>query len=375
VWTIESWYREAKASAEAGAEHLRKMAEFILRNYVKGLPGKSREEIGAILAKSNDDRLAAVPDLKKYPELRGMRELVAARWRGVREGAKLDDVVAAVIADGQFYYHRYLCGGVKPKAQCSVAYFSTSDHGPLFAANLDSGIDEPYGPPDWPLASEHLVIGGVSSGVFLDEESPEIFPAPVIELVARYCRSTGEAVEMLTRYKHFWGPGNLLVIDRQHDIAMIEKTACRIGVRRTSGFGFITAMTAQHPEMRAFLEDRRAASLVDRGLPTPCPDTVYWELQQKRHDIMARLLDEARKAPTLEKLRALMQYRGKDGMVADNGDIIFPGGPPIEHTLRTHIVCLAEGRSLWWARDKKTGKPSWENRMPDVTFKDVMLWQ
>ena len=104
------------------------------------------------------------------------------------------------------------------------------------------------------------ISGGVSSGVYKDEKTPEIFPAPVYELVARYCRNTDEAVEMLTRYNHFWGPTNLLVADRQSNVAMIEKSACRIGTRRRNdGFGFITAMTAEEPGMRAFLADRRAA--------------------------------------------------------------------------------------------------------------------
>ena len=146
--------------------------------------------------------------------------------------------------------------------------------------------------------------GGVSSGVFLDEESPEIFPAPVAKLVARYCRNADEAVEMLSRYNYFWGPGNMLIADRQHRVAMIEKSACRIGVRwGQDGFGFVTAMTAEHPEMNKFLADRRAASLPARGLKAPCADTRYWEAQDKRRAIINRLLDEARQAPTLEKLR------------------------------------------------------------------------
>jgi len=375
MWTIDSWYREARIAAETDAELVRNMAEHLLKLYVKHLPDTPRDEIGKLLAKSNSERLDAVPDLAKYPELRGARELIAARWRGTRDGAQLDDTLAAVNADSQFYYRRRLSDKAKPTARCSVVYFCTSDHGPLLATNLDTDVEEPFGPPQWPLTSEHLILGSVSSGVFLDEQSPEVFPAPVPELVARYCRNTDEAVEMLTRYNYFWGPCNRLVVDRDHNIAMIEKSACRMGVRRSpDGFGFVTAMTAEHPEFRAFLDERRAASLAHRGLKAPCPDTVYWGAQDTRRQIMTRLLDEVRSEPTLDKLRALMQYRGEDGVVADNGEVLFPGGPPIEHTIRTQIFCLAEGRALWWARDKETGTPSWEHRMPDVTFKDVMLW-
>src|SRR5690606_8730246 len=123
-----------------------------------------------------------------------------------------------------------------------------------------------------------------------------------------------------------------------------------------------------------FVAERRAASLQARGLSSPCADTRYWDAQDVRRAILNRLLDDARANPTLEKLRAMMQYRGPDGLVAGNGDVLHPGDPGIEHTLRTQIFCLAEGRALWWARDNARDIPSWENRREDVTFKDVWLW-
>lgn len=376
MWTPRSSYEEAFAAGKSRAEFHRAKAEHLVQHFMGLMGMKRREEAAELLAGSNRRRLDATPDLTRYPELRGMRELIEAERRGMRDGAGLDDAQAEAAFDGHFYLHRVIAGGrVKPKAHCSVAYFPTSDHGALLASNLDTDIHEPYTEPTWPLANEHLIIGGVSAGVFLDEESPEIFPAPVSRLVSRYSRNTDEAVEMFTRYNLFWGPGNLIVIDRRGRVAMIEKSACRIGVRYSpDGFGFTTAMVAREPGMKAFLADRRAASLVDRKLPNPCADTRYWAAQEVRHDIMTRLLDEARKAPTLEKMRALMQYRGSDGVVCDNGEILHPGDPPIEHTIRTMIVCLSEGKALWWTRDNERNIPSWQNRREDVHFKDVLLW-
>ena len=376
MWTPRSAYDTARAAAAADAQRLQGMARFMLNTYRQQLPDRTPEQIGALLAQSNAQRLDAVPCLTTYPELRGMRRIVDANWRGRRDGAQLDDIQAAVLDDGLFHYHRVICAGrYEPKAHCSVAYFPTSDHGPLLAANLDTGLDEPFGVPPWPVTSEHLITGSVSSGVFMDEPSPEIFPAPIHQLVARYCRSTDEAVEMFTRYNHFWGPCNLLIADREHNVAMIEKTACRLGVRRSEdGFGFVTAMTAEHPDIATFLSDRRAASLDARGLTAPCADTRYWDAQDTRRGIMNRLMAEARANPTVEAMRAMMQYRGADGVVADNGDILHPGDPPIEHTLRTFIACLAEGRALWWARDNARNIPSWENPQPDAHYEDVWLW-
>jgi len=378
MWTAQSWYQEAYDSAKAHPQ-MRERAEHILHTYMASMAGESRESIGRILTEHNNRRLAAVPDYGTYPELRGMPELIAAAWRGARgarDGGEMDEAQAAVHADGLYYYHRVLSGGMaKQKAHCSVVYFHTSDHGALIGANLDTVPSEPYGPPVWPLLNEHLVGGGVSSGVFLDEESPESFPAPVFTLVNRYCRTAEEAVEMLTRYNLFWGPGNFLIADRNGRVAMIEKSACRIGVRWShDGFGFVTAMTAEHPEMNAYLADRRAASVEARGLPNPCADTRYWDAQDVRRGIMNRLVAEAKQAPTLESLRAIMQYRGPDGVVCDNGDVLFPGDPPIEFTIKTHIVCLSEGRALWWTRDNDNGTPSWEHPMPEVKFEDVLRW-
>lgn len=373
MWTIDSWYNESRDAARANADQVRRMSDHLLSGLGKSL-NCSADETARVLRESNQKRLNAVPDTRKYPELRGMKELVAAGWRGLKDGAGLTDAQQAAYCDMNFFFHRNISTLKVGKIGCSYVYFPTSDHGPILANNLDSSPSEPFGPPTWIAVSEHLILGGVSSGVFLDEESPEIFPAPVYKIAARYARTTDEAVELLKRYNHFWGPGNLIVIDRNHGVAMVEKSSCRIGVRKSpDGFGFITAMTAEDPGMNAWLADRRAASVKARNLPAECADTVYWRLQDKRRALMNELLDEARKAPTLEKLRQIIQFRSKErGNVCGNGENYFPGGPDSEHTIRTTIYLLREGRAMWWA--KEGDKPSFENRKPDVSFKDVWLW-
>ncbi len=379
TWTVESWYAEAKSEAESRRALTQSLADIWFKTLQRGMPEASREEIGQRVIEFDRQRMDAVPDLKKYPELRGMRELMTAAHRGLRDGAGLSETDAAAIRSAATFYHRFISGGRKPsgsaKAQCSYVYFPTSEVGPILANNLDSSPEEKFGEPHWPAASEHLIFGGVSSGVFFDELSPEIFPAPVHKLVARYCRNTDEAVEMFTRYNLFWGPGNMLVVDREHKLAMVEKSSCRIGVRRGEGFGFITAMTQQHPEMRAYVRSKRAESLVRRNLPNPCHDTIYWDAQDRRGDLMTQLLEEAKAKPSVEALRKIIQFRDpKRGNVAGNGEVLSPGGPPSEHTLRTSLWLLREGRAMWWARDEQTGKPSFENRMPDVTFENVWRW-
>lgn len=374
MWTVSSAYERARKAAEQDAENCRRTADYLLEIYEGHLPGMSREEIGKILAESNQERLDAVPDLNKYPELRGVREIVEAEWRGLRDGAKLTDAQWAASCNGLFHLHRHISGDIGRETGCSSVFFPESDRGPILANNLDSAPSEPFGAPGWAALNEHLVMQAVSSGIFGDELSPEIFPVPMDMLLGRYTRSTDEAVEMLERYNFFWGPCNAMVIDRDHHVAMIEKSACRIGVRRSpDGFGFVTEMTAEEPSMRAYLAETRAASLKARDLPEECSDTVHWRDADHRRELMQELLDEARKNPTLEGLRRIIQFRDpKRGKVCYNGEILTPGGPPCNFTLRTTIWLLREGRAMWWA--KEGDKPSFENRKEDIEFKDVLLW-
>src|SRR5688500_6321730 len=91
IWTPDSWYRDAREEAEKRPEHYRGHAAMWLDTVLKGVPDVPRARVVEELKKFNRERLDALPDLKKYPELRGMRELVEAGWRGTRDGARMDD--------------------------------------------------------------------------------------------------------------------------------------------------------------------------------------------------------------------------------------------------------------------------------------------
>jgi hypothetical protein len=381
MWTPESWYEEAKRSAAASAARINQRAEFVFDLYRQVLPGQTDAQIIKTLDDWSVSRLEAVPCLTRYPELRGMRELILAQWAGTREGAKMNDIQFAGWRDGNSYYHRFITSGklAKQQARCSSVFFPDSDEGPLFGSNLDTGLGEGFGPPDWPMPNEHIVTGGVSSGVFLDEESPEIFPAPVHAIMGRYARCSDDAVEILTRYNHFWGPGNFIVSDRNRRTAMIEKTAIRIAVRWSpDGFGYVTAMAQHDPGIKAYVAERRAASLAARGLdPDNCDDVAYWAMQEQRNKFQQEMLDEARKAPTFEAFRKMLQARDPvKGKCALDGEPCRPGvegTSQLEYTLTTKIVFLKQRKARWWARDNAKNIPSWENPMPDYHFPESTL--
>ena len=63
MWTVSSAYERARKAAERDAESCRRTVDYLLEIYEGHLPGMSREEIGKILAESNQERLDAVPDL------------------------------------------------------------------------------------------------------------------------------------------------------------------------------------------------------------------------------------------------------------------------------------------------------------------------
>jgi len=351
------------------------MARFLLSTYRREWPELSDEEISGRLHEYNQKRLNSLPDTGKYPELRGIRELVEAEWRGTRDGAALNPAEWAASCDNLYYYQHFLQSENAAVQGCTYVFFPDSDRGPILANNLDTTPDEPFGEPEWVMLNEHLFWGGVSCGIWYDETPEEIFPVPIDRLVARYCRSTDEAVELLTRYKGCWGMGNSLLVDGNRRAAMVEKSTNRIGVRYSEdGFSFITAMAMAEDGMRDYLADRRRFSLRRRGLPDECCDTAYWAEADRRHELLEELLDEARQEPTLEKLRQIIQFRDPErGRVCYNGEALVPGGEPVEHTIRTVIWLLAEGKAMWWAREGEV--PSYENRMPDVEYGDAQAWE
>jgi hypothetical protein len=379
MWTTAEWHGQALAGAKADPAQVRNMVELRLE-LLRDRGSASLDESSRDLLRFHRERHSAVPDLSRYPELRGMRELLLAENRGYQEGAGLTDLELAAYISGYAYYHRFIASKPAPaasplgKANCSWIFFPASDRGPLAANNLDSTPRQLFSRPCWPAHNEHVFMGGVSSGLFMDELSPELFPAPVYRLVSRYCRSADETVDLLTRYTLFWGPGNLLVADRNRRTAMIEKSACRIGVRWSpDGFGFVTAMTAEEPGMHAYVAGRRAASVAARGLPAGNLDECYWAKQDARRELMNGLMDEARRRPTFEAMRRFIQFRDPvRGNVCGFGEPVAPGGPASEYTIRTVIWELRERRARWWAQDGDT--PSWERPMPDETFPDESAW-
>src|SRR2546430_1094549 len=109
-WTIQSWYDAAFKEAAASPAFFKENAD----HYLKGIAEQLKvpcAEVVRLLKNFNRARLDAQPSLARFPELRGVRELVEAQWRGFRDGAKLDDSEWAAHCGGWLFSVREVAAG------------------------------------------------------------------------------------------------------------------------------------------------------------------------------------------------------------------------------------------------------------------------
>jgi hypothetical protein len=315
-----------------------------------------KEEAVAQAVKDYKRRLDAVPSAAKYPELVGMRECVLAYHKGVSDGAgvALDDVM--IRANFLTMVTRALRvstpqAGDQATGQpgCTLVYFPESDRGPLLANNQDGTARYAHtNPPGWIVANKAgIILGTVSSGLYNDDVSPEEFPAPVFMMVYEQCTTTAQVTDLLTKLTLFWGPCNLLIADKQGNSAVIEKSTCRHGLRKSSdGFIATTEMSAEEPAYKKFLWEKRVSSLAPRGLDKTSVDWAYWKACETRSSRLMSQVEKAKQAPTHEKIQEIIyENTGQVEQVHMTGMPCHPEQKPedCEWSLRTTIWALNQG--------------------------------
>lgn len=327
-------------------------ARLLRQSLAEALKLPEAEAVSRVVA-DYEGRLDALPSLAKYPELRGMRECVRAYEQGMADGANvsLEDVVLranylhAITAAYRTSRHEpTLCA--TPGPGCTLVYFPRSDRGPLVANNNDGTAKHAHHEePFWIVANRAgIILGTVSSGLFDDEVSPEMFPAPVFLMVNEMCGTTSEAADLLTRMKLFWGPCNTLVADSNGDSAIIEKSTCRYGLRKSvDGFCATTEMSAEDRTYKAYLWDTRERSIRTRGLTHDSADWAYWKAAEKRSARLLSLTREASKAPTFAKMEQIIyDHTGQTEQVHMDGSKCHPDQEAGEWSLRTAIWVVNE---------------------------------
>ena len=340
--------RDARAAGGSNSQVLRDSLSKALR-----LPGN--EAVRRVVA-DYERRLDSLPPLAEYPELKGMRECVVAYNNGMSEGSGVS--LTDVILRANFLHamtDSYRISSPSHESHlacepgCTLVFFPRSDRGPLMANNNDGIESHKHHEGPWWIESNRagIMIGCVSSGIFDDETSPQKFPAPVYLMVDEMCSTTSEAVDLLTRLNLFWGPCNTLVADRHGNSAVIEKSSCRYGLRKSAnGFSATTEMSAEESKFKSYLWETRERSLKARGIDHNSADWAYWKACERRSARLQQMTEEASKAPTYDKMEQIIyNHTGSPDQIHMDGSKCHPDQEAGEWSLRTIIWIVNERRT------------------------------
>lgn len=258
-------------------------------------------------------RLSADIDTTRFPECRGLRELVDAERQGFRDATQNNRVWEAFHYSWYWFCSRRLntryVGREPLPAQCTDFWIAnTREGGAIHGCNRDDvreNYTTPFPPPTGTVkemtVSRIQCVGGVSSAVLCDEEPEDLFPLNLDWIDQRDITTLPEFFRFMERYRDFWGPGNRIYVDPQMNFAAVEKANRRMGVRYADqGHCAITACAYLTPEMNRFKKERGELSLQIRGWTHDCPDWIYWEGCEKRYRRLLQLVEaEAKRGATL----------------------------------------------------------------------------
>ena len=325
------------------------------------------------------ERLDAVPDLTRYPELRGERDLLFERYRGMVDAGLSKDLVALAeslvfwqdyrlpVEEGKSFYG--LATERKLREQCRVIYMPESDRGAIHAKNVDAPLkgfipDPPItNPGPWPFPP--LMPDGAGSGLHIDEIPPEIFPADAVALCPKHCTTVDEATEFLVRYCYFWGGCNRLVHDDKGNSMAFEKTSrCRVATRGpdSNGINYVTGMGAVDAELAEFIDRQRELYLRETGQDDDCYEATYWRKCKGQFRSMARYMKELSETPTVDKLIEVLLKRDPDGPLCKDGVPCHADEATPEATLLQRVMFLDEKKVIrrQWRGDVPVWEDPWE---------------
>jgi hypothetical protein len=323
------------------------------------------------------ERMASEPDLTRYPECRGLRDVVEAERKGFASVIQ-DPLVQAYHFDWYWFVSRRLntrfVGKTPPPAHCTDFWFAdTREGGPIHGSNRDDVLFRykrgfasapTKGAPDetFPPPGRITGIGGVSAAVLCDEEPECLFPVNLDWVMPAGVTDIREHVGYLERYREFWGPGNQILVDPQMNFVCVEKANVRMGVRYSTGCAAITACAYLTPGMNAFKKERDLLSFKARGWGRDNPDAAYWAGAERRY---RRLLDLVRAEQDRGATLIGAAEIALDHAVPFPDRICIAGekGHPDEQmqnwTLQSFARCVSgpNRRMLYWLIDPEDPKP------------------
>ena len=285
----------------------------------------TQEDLLSYAAVLHRRKMDALPDLERFPELKGMDQYLDEQARGFAQGAGID--VREVFLE-RYWREILFCamggGRLAPEpGSCSEFFFPDTPSGPLLGKGWDDILawytDNPFPLParqpqeapmtTVPAQSEDrgyrrchtanevglcIETGGGASYEYEEQRDEALFPAPVHDLAMRCCATTLEAVAMLSRYNIYWGPCNCVVGDAEGRGALIEKSKCHYAVRMTDRNVLITTYGG--------CEDEDMRRLTDTA-------TLLFKYYERRLRVMKEIVAEAEDRLDLEVFwRALLHH-------------------------------------------------------------------
>jgi hypothetical protein len=382
--------------ARQQAEQFRTNREYLLEaplaRVLNDSPFVDRESLLAGLVDFHRERMARVPSATKYPEMKPWVEHVVAVDREFRRLAGLTDSEMALhrslghyLTFRGFVNARPSAGGAgaaggsgrvpaAPPVQverCRIVYLPDSDHGQMHIKNVDDPCThwkELQPPPkEMPWGNPNVVQDGVGSGLHIDDEPEEIFPIDARSMMPHHADDVPGAVEFLTRYKPFWGGGNLVIRDRQKRSAAFEKCSYNFievfhpgpnGASHCSGM----ACRDPHSPQGKYQRAKRQQYLTLFGQPADGPDQAFWDACDRAERKLADGVQKLGRPAKSDQLIKLFTTPWPEGL-NKAGAKLHPMMTVAEYTLLIHCGFLDEKRYLRWQRDPVTLEMQ---KQPDV---------
>jgi hypothetical protein len=277
------------------------------------------------------------------------------------------------ISDREMALHRSLgdfltfrgYAAAKPKTveKCRVAYLPESDHGQIHVKNVDdpatfwkAGEPKPESLP----CSEQLVEDGTGSGLHIDDEPEEIFPLNVRQMRPFYADDVPGAIQFYTRYKLFWGGGNVVLQDRQKRSAAIEKCSrnfIEVFQPGPDGQSHCSGMVCRDPNspQGRYQRAKRLQYRKAFGLPDDGPDQTFWDACDRAERMLADGLQRLSRPPRLDHVLRMFLTPWPEGL-NKSGAKLHPQQSEREYTLVTRCSLIDERKYLRWQRDPATLK-------------------
>lgn len=367
------WYKKGFEEGKKGKDVILLYIREMGKELQKRLGNISFEEVKKKMASLYRKRLDAVPSLRKYPELKGVRDRIIERERGLMDATGIDFGELSIYRNYRFYFQRVENSGPKYRRNdCTIVYFSESSDGAILGKNVDDRKSLALKKvPDFEVEEEKkFIIDGVSCGIFYDEVPPEIFPLPVFELLEENCINLKEAVEFLSRYKFFWGQGSYVLIEKRTKQGVIfEKSNCRYAIRKMKeGALWCTAMTFAEEKMKEYLDKKRRERVKKRGEKwDESIEVEYWTGCDRRYKNLEKLVLERKNRFSLKSMIEILHNHSPfpECICLHGQGRTTEEFPETNYTILTRVYLIDRKKVGFWLLTEKNfaceARPVWRN--------------